>query len=190
MTTASYTTGFQDVGIHTVTVTVSDGTLTDLQDVTVTVNDVSQLVISNLNVASSKTYQIVDNGLQNGVLVYIDRAYTYSTIPTSLQGTTYIKTANADKASSDASFLTFEVNQDVTVYVAHDDRITKKPSWLASFTDTGDNLVTTDTTLSIFTSNYLAGTITLGGNEGGGYSMYTVVIVGKGDYAKKRGKRH
>jgi PKD repeat protein len=41
MTTASYTTGYQDVGIHTVTVTVSDdGMLTDSQDVTVTVNDV------------------------------------------------------------------------------------------------------------------------------------------------------
>ena len=138
------------------------------------------MVISNLTVASGRTYEIIYNGVQNGALVYIDRTYTYSTIPTSLQGTTYIKTANDDKASSSASFLTFEVNQDVTVYVAHDDRITTKPSWLASFTDTGDNLVTTDTTLSVFASNYLAGTITLGGNEGG-YSMYTVVIVGQWD---------
>ena len=95
-----------------------------------------------------------------------------------MQSATYIKTANDDKSSNGASFLTFEMNQDVTVYVAHDDRITTKPSWLVSFTDTGDNLVTTDTTLSIFASNYLAGTITLVGNEGG-YSMYTVVIVGQ-----------
>jgi hypothetical protein len=159
-------------------------------DTTVSYNYVNQLQVTNLNVASGKAYQIVVDGLQNGALVYIDRSYTYSTIPTSLQGTTYIKTANNDKASNDgASFITFEVNQDVTVYVAHDDLITTKPSWLSSFTDTGDNLVTTAATMSIFASNYLAGTITLGGNnEGTGYNMYTVVIVGQGYYVKKRGK--
>ena len=178
MTTASYTTGYQDVGIHMVTVTVSDGMLTDSQDVTVIVNDVS-LVISNLTVASGKAYQIVIDGLQKGARAYIDRKYKYSTVPALLQGSTYIKTANSDKKSKAASFLTFEVTHDVTVYVAHDDRITTKPSWLLSFTDTGDNLVTTDTTLSLFASNYLAGTVTLGSNEGGRRSMYTVVIVGQ-----------
>jgi len=40
MTSDTYTTGYQDAGIHTVTVTVSDGTLTDSQDVTVTVANV------------------------------------------------------------------------------------------------------------------------------------------------------
>ena len=42
MTSSSYTTGHQDAGAHTVTVTVSDGKLTDSQDVTVTVNNVNQ----------------------------------------------------------------------------------------------------------------------------------------------------
>ncbi len=40
MTSASYTTGYNDVGTHTVTVTVSDGSLTDSKDVTIIVNDV------------------------------------------------------------------------------------------------------------------------------------------------------
>ncbi|KKL22663.1 hypothetical protein LCGC14_2433190, partial [marine sediment metagenome] len=39
MTSASYTTNYNDAGIHTVTVTVSDGSLTDSQVVTITVND-------------------------------------------------------------------------------------------------------------------------------------------------------
>ena len=108
----------------------------------------NQLQITNLNVANGKAYQIVVGGLQNGAMVYIDRKYKYRVVPASLQSSTYIKTANDDKASNGASFLTFEVNQDVTVYVAHDDRITTKPSWLSSFTDTGDNLVTTDTTVN------------------------------------------
>ncbi|MDR4499305.1 MAG: Ig-like domain-containing protein [Candidatus Scalindua sp.] len=42
MTSSSYTTNHQDAGVHTVTVTVSDGTLTDTQDVTVTVNNVNR----------------------------------------------------------------------------------------------------------------------------------------------------
>ena len=35
MTSSSYTTNNMDSGVHTVTVTVSDGTLNDTQDVTV-----------------------------------------------------------------------------------------------------------------------------------------------------------
>jgi hypothetical protein len=276
MTSASYTTGYGDAGTHIVTVTVSDGSLTDSKDVTIIVNDVdttppaissvninsptqvnvvfsepveessstdvlnysidnaitvftaslgsdlktvtlttsehtdgvtyiltvnnimdlastpnmiapnttvsytfvNQLVISNLTVESGRAYEIVENGLQNGAMVYIDRGSIYNSAPTLLKGTTYIKTANNDKGESKSSFLTFDVNQDVTVYVAHDNRITKKPSWLTSFTDTGNDLVTTDTTLSIFANNFLAGTITLGGNEGNGNrKMYTVIIV-------------
>jgi hypothetical protein len=114
-------------------------------------------------------------------MVYIDRGYTYSTVPTWLQGATYIKTANGDKNSSAVSFLTFDVNQDVTVYVAYDSRVTTKPSWLESFTDTGDDLVNTDTTFDLFAKSYPAGTITLGGNYSGATSMYTVIIVGQGN---------
>ena len=44
MTSASYTTGYNDAGAHTVTVTVSDGKLTDSQVVTITVNDVTGLI--------------------------------------------------------------------------------------------------------------------------------------------------
>lgn len=137
------------------------------------------LVISNLTVAGGKPYEVVYNGLEIGALVYIDRTYTYSSVPNWLKGSTYIKTANDDKDSTGASFMTFEVNQDVTVYVAHDDRIATEPSWLVSFTDSGADLAISGTTFSIFAKDFMAGTITLGGNEGGGgNSMYTVIVVG------------
>jgi hypothetical protein len=140
----------------------------------------NQLQITNLKVASGKAYRIVVDGLQNGARAYVDRKHKYSTVPASLQGSTYIKTANSDNKSKAASFLTFDVNQDVTVYVAHDDRITTKPSWLASFTGTGDEIVISGNTFSIFASYYSAGTITLGDNQGGRKTgMYTVVIVGQ-----------
>ena len=172
-------------GFYPVTYDVQDSSGNTAVQVTRTVTVVEAssgpVNITNVTVGSGKTYEVVSEGLQNGAMVYIDRGYTYSSVPALLQGATYLKTANDDKGSSNASFLTFEVNQDVIVYVAHDDRITPRPSWLtSSFSDTGDNLVTTDTTLSIFESNYLAGTVTLGGNEGPNDSMYSVVIVGQG----------
>ncbi|MCP4251980.1 MAG: hypothetical protein GY775_01000, partial [Candidatus Scalindua sp.] len=51
MTSNTFTTSSGDIGTHTVTVTVSDGTLTDTQDVTVTVNVAPVLdPISNITV--------------------------------------------------------------------------------------------------------------------------------------------
>jgi Fibronectin type III domain. len=140
----------------------------------------SQLVVSNLTVASGKSYEVVQDGLTNGTLVYIDRSFTSSSVPVLVQGDTYIKTANNDKGSSGASFLTFDVNQNVTIYVGHDNRITTKPSWMATFTDTGEDIVTSDATFSLFAKDFPSGTVTLGGNEGGGNSMYTVIITGQG----------
>jgi hypothetical protein len=137
----------------------------------------SSLTISNLMVASGRSYVVPTSGLQAEGTVYIDRSYTFSTVPAGVQGAAYIQTANDDKAVTTANFLSFEVNQPVTVYVAHDTRITSKPSWLSTFTDTSKNLVTSDTTLRLFARDFSAGTITLGGNaSGGGFSMYAVIV--------------
>jgi len=74
------------------------------------------------------------------------------------------------------------VNQDVTVYVAHDDVITSKPSWFSAFTDTGENFTTSQgATYSVYRKDFNAGAVSLGGNGGGvSSSMYSVVVVGKG----------
>ena len=184
MTSSSYTTNYTDAGTHTVTVTVGDGTSTDSQVVTMTVveKDKEPLETSNLTVASGEVYEIVKNGMQNGVVVYIDRNYAFSNVPTWLPGTTYIKVADNDKESSTASFITFDVNQDVIVYVAHDNRITTKPSWMESFTNAGDDLVLNDQSHGIWKKDFTAGTITLGGNAGGSNSsMYSIIIVGQGN---------
>ena len=184
------------------TVTLTTSSHTDGDSYTLTVNNIKdrasvpnmiaansqmtytfivQLVNSNITVTSGQTYEIVHNGLQDGALVYVDRTYTYSGVPISVKGATYIKTANDDKLSGDSSFITFDVSQDVSVYVAHDDRIIVKPSWMTSFTDTGDDLVIASQAHSIWKKNFTAGTITLGGNAGGSNSsMYSIKIVEQG----------
>lgn len=137
------------------------------------------VVISNVNPPNNA---VGSNVLAVGQLIYTDRTYAFTSVA-SLGGKTYIMTANNDKQSTASSYLTFTVNQDATVYVAHDNTITPKPSWLSSFTDTGENLATTDSgkTFRLYRKDSNAGTVSLGGNAGGvSSSMYSVVVVGKG----------
>jgi hypothetical protein len=69
----------------------------------------------------------------------------------------------------------------VNVYVAYDDRISRKPSWLtSSFTNTGDKLVRDNSvTFSIYVKAYQSGHVSLGGNSipsGGAGGMYVVIV--------------
>ncbi|MCH8041911.1 MAG: DUF1593 domain-containing protein, partial [Nitrospinae bacterium] len=177
-------------GTYTLTALARDaaGNATTAAPITVTVTDSPPaLELSNVSVTSGRAYQVIPNGLQPGASVYIDRGYTYTTVPTTLVNVTYLQTANNDKTSSGPSFLSFDANQSVTVYVGHDTRISPKPAWLAAFTPTGETLVTTDVPLALFSRSFPAGTITLGGNDvttsdlrWGQQSMYTVAVVGQG----------
>jgi len=101
----------------------------------------ASLVISNIN---RPFYQSWYDNLYVNQEQYVDRTYTFTNMPPFVQGQTYIKTENDDKGSTGTSFLTFDINQAARVYVAHDDRIVSKPSWMSSFADTGDNLVTSE----------------------------------------------
>jgi hypothetical protein len=177
--TAVYTAG--DIP-GTFTVTATDGAVSGQAQVTVT----NQLVISNLTVASGKPYVVDTSGLSSGDRVYIDRKFTYNSVPSVVQGAAYIQTANSDQNSSDTdtSFLSFSVNQAVTVYVAYDQQqATSLPNWLSSnWTNTGEILDTTDATLLLYSRDFPAGTVSLGGNKAAGargaQSNYTVVIAG------------
>jgi len=142
----------------------------------------ASLVISNVSPAS---YTVQYNSLAVGQLVYIDRDYAFTNVA-SLGGSTYIKTANDDKSSTASSFLTFNINKDSTVYVAHDDGISPKPSWMSTFTDTGANFTHNGSisTFSVYSKDFSAGTVTLGGNSGNDISsMYSVVVVPRSEQA-------
>jgi len=137
------------------------------------------LEVRNVKAASGKAY-VAQTGFQNGVKCYIDRDFVYANVPSSLQGAAYIMTANDDKTSKGSQFLSFEVNRNVTVYVAHDNRLAK-PDWLSSFSTTGLGLQT-DKPFSLFKKDYPAGAVVLGGNQTRDLnksSMYTVIVVGR-----------
>lgn len=145
----------------------------------------TELAITNVTANSTRSYQLAPDDLGNGDMGYTDRTFQYFSLTEYLIGVRYIKTPNDDKFTTGDNLLSFDVNQTVTVYVMHDNQYTTRPVWLQSFTDTGDDVGVVGSSLfSVFEKSFPAGTITLGGNAHpdnvGGYSMYTVAIVGTG----------
>src|SRR5687767_9836090 len=142
---------------------------------------ITPLAISNLSVASGESYSVVPNGLTVGARQYIDRSSAFgSPIPQGLEKATYIRTARADRAHSPGSqsFLSFDVNQNAVVFVAHDDALAR-PSWLtASFTDSNQDLVRGSKRFSLFRREVAKGRVTLGSNAQlpTEQDMYTVVV--------------
>ena len=158
-------------------------------DATTTVAPTGPVVVSSIAVASGKTYVAMKGMMAVGAKVYTDRTYkTMSPLPSIVLGATYIQTANNDKVSKpgSTSFLSFNVDRAVTVYVAHDNRIAP-PKWLTStFTRTSATITNTDfygqQHLTVFKRDFPQGKVTLGSNvdKTGNCNMYMVMIVGSG----------
>jgi hypothetical protein len=154
-------------------------------DVTPAVNASSDAspssLVSNLSVASGKPYEVVIDGLSAGAPLFIDRSFTVTSLPGTVDGASYIKTANDDKRRSENSFLSFQVNQDVTVYVAYDYRAKSLPDWLTGWASTGENIGTTDVKFNLFSKDFVASSqVALGSNlatgASGAGSNYFVVL--------------
>jgi len=137
-----------------------------------------QPLVVNVTAESGRDYPAI-TGLLPGTPAYSDRDYSYASLPPEVQGATYIVTANEDKFNASSTFLSFEVSQAVTVYVAYDDRYVNRPAWLGDFQDSGLDLLIGTTTHSLYRKTFPPGIVTLGGNYvagEGNYGMYTVFI--------------
>ena len=110
-----------------------------------------------------------------GELVYIDRSYVFTVIPSALVGLDYLQTANNDKRGTDSNSISFDINKPATVFVAFDHRISV-PVWLSSWSATGLIVNTSDSWFNVFSKDFAAGSVILGGNNGSGESMYSVMI--------------
>jgi hypothetical protein len=144
------------------------------------------------------------DGVGTGTPIYTDRDYTLGRIPECLSGTLHIATANEDKFSRGARFLSFRVNTPVEVLIGHDERFMQRapferfPGWLAR--DPGGDTqhlrqlmpwldgesvpVMVDGRegyrLFLYRLRFPAGVVHLGGNHPDGavanYSMYAVFV--------------
>ena len=120
----------------------------------------------------------IQNNLQLGNELYGDRTYKFVHVPQKYLGTAWIQTANDSRSYTNTPLVTFKLSQNATVYVAFDDRILKRPSWLSDWTNTGDNLDAGGDPFSVYQKSFPAGVVSLGPNGGGNIpnSMYIVLV--------------
>ena len=128
-----------------------------------------------LNISSKFTATV----LSKGMMYYTDRTYRLSDIPAAYSGMGAVLTPNNERTNTKASgYLTFEMPDDGTVYVAYDSRAKRLPNWMSGFSATGDRIYTslrTQPYLVVFQKWYAAGaTVNLGGNKAAGFSGGTV----------------
>jgi hypothetical protein len=137
----------------------------------------TNLVVNDTTNMSSWSLQ---TGLVTGAVQYGDRGYTISSVPSSLIGAAWIRTANSSKAYTGTTTATFTINGKATVYVAIDTR-DAVPSWLSSWTNTGmpltDNQSSGKNTFVLYAKTFLVPTtVTLGPAGNTNNNMYTVIV--------------
>lgn len=143
-----------------------------------------QLQLSNMTVfdtGNASKWSLKTN-LQVGNTQYGDRTYTFVTLPNSLLGASWIQTANGSKAFTANPLVTFNINQQATVYVAFDSRLTV-PSWIdGTWTNTGltltDSQGLSSSTFNLYFKVFQTGQVSLGPNDTGntGVNMYSVIV--------------
>ncbi len=135
------------------------------------------LRITNITTLDGSRGVYIPSVLQDGSLVYSDRDYALNAAG-EFAGMAFIRTPNDDKNQCGDDWLSFDVDQDVTAYVAWPASQTA-PSWLSSWTATGKTLQTGGRVYDVYSQDFAEGTITLGGACVTGNS-YFVILDGHG----------
>ncbi|WP_162053456.1 malectin domain-containing carbohydrate-binding protein [Pontibacter pamirensis] len=125
----------------------------------------STALVSNVSATTGKSYALAD--LAVGVKHYTDRTYQVTSVPSSVSGASLIQAANDDKTNTSSSLLSFDLNQNATVYVAYDPRATVLPTWLSGWQKLTDRVGVDDAKIShmdLYSKGFAAGKVSLGGN--------------------------
>ena len=148
----------------------------------VTVEPINGTLVKELTVYDSENRNdwAINNSFNYGSALFGDRDFTAVSVPSYLVGAEAIKTA-CDSKTVTSDLGTFTAGSDITVYTAVDSRVTSSslPSWLSSWTKTGDSIYTSnDLTMEIFKKTFPAGSqITLGTNGGSTSCVNYIVLV-------------
>jgi YVTN family beta-propeller protein len=151
-----------------------------LQQIDDSVDAASGVVVSNLSVrdtANAGVWSIVPN-LQTGDTEFGDRAYTFTSVPASLTGASWIRSANSSRAYAGTTLASFDISKAADVYVGLDDRVTP-PAWMSGWTNSGLKLTNSESpskTFLLFRKNFPAGNVSLGPLNNSAVSMYSVIV--------------
>ena len=141
-------------------------------------------LIKNLSVSDTENsgdWHIVGSISENDV-VFGDRDFTFTSMPEALSGAEYIRTA-CDSKNSNENLAEFTANEDITLYIALDNRVENLPEWLKNFTKTDMTVsYSNDVTADIYSMNYSSGDkITLGTNGQSAYCVNYTAFVRKAE---------
>ena len=142
-------------------------------------------VLGNLSLATGESVQ--QNLLQVGNPYYIDESFVLESVPAALAKGRWIMTANGDVNDTSESYVSFEVDRDVDIYVAYAANATSLPAWLSGYVDSGLTVTTSNLSSSSLrlyrTQVDVEGapvTVSLGANSGastGADANYVVIVV-------------
>jgi len=134
------------------------------------------MIISNITTTTLKL--LAQGTLDLGKLLYIDRIYAFTNIPTKYNSMPYILTSNDDRYLTTVNYLQFDINVDAKMYIAFDN-LNTVPAWLNDFVNTGETIVRDETRpYTIYSKEFSAGHITLPGSSilstdgGGAYIIF------------------
>lgn len=128
----------------------------------------------------------ISSGAADGSLLFGDRSMTYVDLPEALVGAEYIRTACDSKNYSD-TLARFTAAEDMTVYVALDQRVETVPEWLSTWEKTGMTAANdSDVAFDIYSRSAAAGEeIVLGTNGQSAYCVNYTVFARAGKYKVK-----
>jgi beta-galactosidase len=125
----------------------------------------------------------IQRDVREGTRIYVDREWTFGSLPGALAGADHVQTAEADRLYHAVDLMEIAVQAGSVVSVAHDDRLAR-PEWLTrQFQPTSHKVMVDGQSLSVFQMRAPAAQgLTLGANtesrEAAGH-MY-LVFVGPG----------
>ncbi len=132
-------------------------------------------VVSGITILAPIKYSIASAKV--GQRIYYDRDYTITSLPEFLMDKPEIITANNHKLSFLEKHLSFELNEEKSVYVGYDNRATKLPEWLRDWEKLNESVNTTDTNFILYKKNFTKGQVNLGGNFNGSIGAKSHYIV-------------
>jgi len=138
-------------------------------------------VVRKIQARSGARYSLAAGGLRPGAEPYTDRSYDLKEVPPALLDLDFIQTANKDDDSRGENWLSFEALMPVRVHVAFDTRAKELPAWLRErFQRTAQTIRADHWTFQLYTREFPAGRVELGGNtddgKPGGKGNYIAVL--------------
>ena len=186
----SYTPNASFSGTDRFSYTISDSNGgVDSATVSVTVRQEEEKIgITSLTVGSGRTYELFP--IKGGESMYIDRNFVFtSPIPAAIDNQLAIRPANDDKFSStsDANFISFDVDRNVTIYLLYSgvntsleaDWLNDTNGWESADFTVPTSLTGVERNRRVRMKDFSVGRIGLPGNGGNDVfsSMYHIVVV-------------